>query len=288
MPHSETGVKGFNPHPTFRPDATTGQAPPMRLFSTFQPSSSLQAGSNSGAAGQADRAAEVSTLIQPSGRKQPRSPRWRPPVPRCFNPHPTFRPDATWHLLPTRASCTSVSTLIRPSGRMQLIGAVLILIIIWVSTLIRPSGRMQQASRLPTKVVPSRFQPSSDLQAGCNGIKEDAGAFFQVRVSTLIRPSGRMQRTIPHEYAYGGRCFNPHPTFRPDATPVGALPSAWWCFNPHPTFRPDATPRLTCHNACLQVSTLIRPSGRMQPSLAWSCPTDSRFQPSSDLQAGCN
>ena len=55
MPHSETGVKGFNPHPTF----------------LFQPSSSLQAGCNSDDVVEGNLRLQVSTLIQPSGRMQP-------------------------------------------------------------------------------------------------------------------------------------------------------------------------------------------------------------------------
>ena len=83
------------------------------------------------------------------------------------------------------------------------------------------------------------FQPSSDLQAGCNA-----------------------RRSSPPTSASR---FNPHPTFRPDATPGVRLPQ-----RRHP------------------VSTLIRPSGRMQRPAFVSPNVGIPFQPSSDLQAGCN
>ena len=111
------------------------------------------------------------------------------------------------------------------------------------------------------------FQPSSDLQAGCNPLTGSQLVMDQVPVSTLIRPSGRMQRTDGHTHWALTR-FNPHPTFRPDATCVLA-----GC--------PDPMGQ--------EVSTLIRPSGRMQHR-ASNCPAAKSwlFQPSSDLQAGCN
>ena len=91
------------------------------------------------------------------------------------------------------------------------------------------------------------FQPSSDLQAGCNGGPPMTLATKEP-VSTLIRPSGRMQRkqhpTLPtrnsmfqpssdlqagcnlvfHWNELDIEGFNPHPTFRPDATPVLGFP----------------------------------------------------------------
>ena len=184
------------------------------------------------------------------------------------------------------------------------------------------------------------FQPSSDLQAGCNPAVAASG-HWRAQVSTLIRPSGRMQLARGGVAANGlvfqpssdlqagcngppGRTadrtagrFNPHPTFRPDATCNAAAPGSRWPgpgFNPHPTFRPDATSsRPAPAHRRQPVSTLIRPSGRMQrfflgfmwtpvsrfnphPTFrpdatamiagmtGWTC----GFQPSSDLQAGCN
>ena len=159
-------------------------------------------------------------------------------------------------------------------------------------------------------------------------------------VSILIRPSGRMQQGGGRLLGLPSLCFNPHPTFRPDATrrlPRGprsaprfnphptfrpdatssfaASKGTSRCFNPHPTFRPDATAPVDRRAPHLQVSILIRPSGRMQQgylrekidsALMYSFnphPTfrpdatsrpwrhhDARagFQSSSDLQAGCN
>ena len=40
-----------------------------------------------------------------------------------------------------------------------------------------------------------------------------------VAVSILIRPEGRMQRLIMRIIRPRGKCFNPHPARRPDATP---------------------------------------------------------------------
>ena len=163
----------FNPHPTFRPDATRCRKRTPTTSTRFQPSSDLQAGCNVPAVSICPL--EV-TVFQPSSDLQAgcnHRGRHRPgPGLRCFNPHPTFRPDATfqqgfWLRVPV------------------------------VSTLIRPSGRMQHG--VPV-IVPHLFQ-----------------------VSTLIRPSGRMQ-PARRVSAAASRCFNPHPTFRPDATPVPGFP----------------------------------------------------------------
>ena len=63
----------------------------------------------------------------------------------------------------------------------------------------------------------ARFQPSSDLQAGCNdreGVDRVAQHKFQpssdLQAGCNTRPRGPLGRRSP--------CFNPHPTFRPDAT----------------------------------------------------------------------
>ena len=93
---------------------------------------------------------------------------------------------------------------------------------------------------------------------------------------------------MPHSET-GVKGFNPHPTFRPDATSRSCRPR--WpagSFNPHPTFRPDATRGRRCRSPAPWVSTLIRPSGRMQRAPAWIGDPGTEFQPSSDLQAGCN
>ena len=78
--------------------------------------------------------------------------------------------------------------------------------------------------------------------------------------------------------------------------PAGCNPrgtSAWGRtggFNPHPAFRPDATPpdeAVVPHSS--RVSILIRPSGRMQPaSLLGNVAQAIVFQSSSGLPAGCN
>ena len=63
--------------------------------------------------------------------------------------------------------------------------------------LFQPSSDLQAGcNRTPGPGLPARtgrFQPSSDLQAGCNLPRLDLPRRVQHRVSTLIRPSGRMQ-----------------------------------------------------------------------------------------------
>ena len=209
-----------------------------------------------------------------------------------FNPHPTFRPDATFPAENQVIAGVQVSTLIRPSGRMQrCMPEVRGGQGVPVSTLIRPSGRMQLMVEQTIEREPILFQPSSDLQAGCNTksnyVNVLAGLFqpssdlqagcnsnrgekrFPVRlVSTLIRPSGRMQ---PDAGAGPSGAYRPvstliRPSGRMQPAPSGSAPPCPApCFNPHPTFRPDATSvQIPEEGAEMIVSTLIRPSGRMQ------------------------
>ena len=137
-------ARGFNPHPAFWPDATavvvvlldldnavsilirpSGRMQPKptplgtSLWSVFQSSSGLLAGCNR-------------SVCSPVYRLSDR-----------FNPHPAFWPDAT-PLAAAVLSASSVSILIRPSGRMQL--AVI-------------------GGQLIPHIV---FQSSSGLLAGCN------------------------------------------------------------------------------------------------------------------------
>ena len=234
----------------------------------FQSSSDLQAGCNLGRGRLRSRRGHVSILIRPSGRMQP-----------------VMAEDVG--LVP------GVSILIRPSGRMQPerrpggaagVGPV--------SILIRPSGRMQPAGAVHSSATwvfqsssdlqagcnrrgstsetawPSRFQSSSDLQAGCNPVME-----YLLRPSNPFQSSSDLQAGCnlhpPDHQRRGDSRFNPHPTFRPDATYIRLTISGvaihvsilirpsgrmqpwrrgwlhWWAllrFNPHPTFRPDATP----------------------------------------------
>ena len=62
------------------------------------------------------------------------------------------------------------------------------------------------------------------------------------------------------------------------------------CFNPHPTFRPDAT---SGDQARADLIFWFQPSSDLQAGCnrtgqAISSVLDQVFQPSSDLQAGCN
>ena len=162
-------------------------------------------------------------------------------------------------------------------------------LILHVSTLIRPSGRMQ-LQLVAQYYISDLFQPSSDLQAGCNGVLT-RGRSGSDEVSTLIRPSGRMQ-LLYHVFSFSGSsCFNPHPTFRPDATHGKPIfdQRRHRRFNPHPTFRPDATPRRSSPPTSasrFNPHPTFRPDATPGPGRLPQRPIP--FQPSSDLQAGCN
>ena len=86
---------GFNPHPARGPDATLTGA---------------QLHGN---------AVQVSILIQPEGRMQPRTSPPFPGIPPCFNPHPARGPDATGVAELHHVKVQGVSILIQPEGRMQ-------------------------------------------------------------------------------------------------------------------------------------------------------------------------
>ena len=60
------------------------------------------------------------------------------------------------------------------------------------------------------------------------------------------------------------------------------------CFNPHPTRRPDATRDSYDNAEGYDVSTLIRPEGRMRRAVHTAKGDMRMFQPSSDPKAGCD
>ncbi len=113
----------------------------------------------------------------------------------------------------------SVSTLIRPHSRMRLIKIV----IFWTVPRFNPHPTSQpDATRdsLHPCRKHYRFQPSSDLTAGCDmfaTFKNPQGDL----VSTLIRPHSRMRLTLSSPTSALTSCFNPHPTSQPDATLSG-------------------------------------------------------------------
>ena len=160
---------GFNPHPTFRPDATMSRWT-LAVINSFQPSSDLQAGCNLAAFG-------MYTALHFG-----------------FNPHPTFRPDAT-----RRIDGTDVikAAQFQPSSDLQAgcnLAAFGMYTALHFGFNPHPTFRPDATRRIDgTDVIKAaQFQPSSDLQAGCNLV--GAGDVKAVRqVSTLIRPSGRMQ-----------------------------------------------------------------------------------------------
>ena len=115
--------------------------------------------------------------------------------------------------------------------------------------------------------VEEEFQSSSDPKAGC-----DVG---------------------PRAFLLQFRCFNPHPTRRPDATVMTSVLGRWVamtrCFNPHPTRRPDATLLFILDEGdAVPVSILIRPEGRMRRYEIVEASWETWFQSSSDPKAGCD
>ena len=181
----------------------------------FQSSSDLQAGCNSSSAAHTGHGHGVSILIRPSGRMQHVS-------------------------LSHTVESVYVSILIRPSGRMQ---RLFPLPLRWVARF-QSSSDLQAGCNATIPIpVPSSiwFQSSSDLQAGCN-IHADGPGEVAGRVSILIRPSGRMQHSgnrLPG--ADGKVSILIRPSGRMQPSPCRGRRHWWWCFNPHPTFRPDAT-----------------------------------------------
>ena len=159
----------------------------------------------------------VSILIRPFDRMQrphpaiPSRAAWR------FNPHPAFRPDATW------PGCRSqpVPPRFNPHPAFR------------PDTTCRPA--------VPSRLCPLHFNPHLVERPDATD-DGPADAVLGDGVSILIRSFGRMQR-------------NREPIAR-QAIPVSILirskdrmqPVLGWCcpsrsprFNPHPAFRPDAT-----------------------------------------------
>ena len=89
--------------------------------------------------------------------------------------------------------------------------------------------------------VAVQFQSSPDPKAGCDGAGVPRLPGCRP-VSILTRPEGRVRPATSPATSPAVRCFNPHPTRRPGATPFAVLrPVGYSCFNPHPTRRPGAT-----------------------------------------------
>ena len=183
---------GFNPHPTFRPDATSRRLLNHARFSLFQSSSDLQAGCNH--AGHNTKRREH--MFQSSSDLQA----------GCNG--------ASQVLVGSRSQFQSSSDL--QAGCNW-----------WLTSAVEPSSK--------------QFQSSSDLQAGCN------------------YPGGLVPPELPG--------FQSSSDLQAGCNPAG-----------DPGGRPDRRP----------VSILIRPSGRMQPNSTGVSTARGQFQSSSDLQAGCN
>ncbi len=234
---------------------------------------------------------------------------------RCFNPHPTQRPDATAAGPPGRpegplfqsssdpkAGCNgvsngivwtarySVSILIRPKGRMQLDVFCTGADTSHVSILIRPKGRMQLPRLLARPEGVNWFQSSSDPKAGCNSASRPSQ-----------RPPGRVFQSSSDPKA---GCNVPpwrlslrqRVQFQSSSDPKAGC-NRWRHrrprrrvsrFNPHPTQRPDATLSTRPTATRTSVSILIRPKGRMQLNQDELTASTVMFQSSSDPKAGCN
>ena len=166
-------LQSFNPHPARRPDATSVVVTPVtRTVDWFQSSSGQKAGCNYTPGAVVNLSANrVSILIRPEGRMQPdvgtavtatdafQSSSGQKAgcnalsvvkgIPAGFNPHPARRPDATLGQGFEPVHRRSVSILIRPEGRMQLIAAV------------------------GTGFLAHQFQSSSGQKAGCNALSSE-------------------------------------------------------------------------------------------------------------------
>ena len=166
-------IRGFNPHPARRPDAT-------RVFE---------------ADGGVRMLVHVSILIRLEGRMQRGTPSMGTiaMLVGSFNPHPARRPDATCPSPPTVPSTPGFQSSSGLLAGCNLPVSATCSINSWVSILIQPEGRMQPA-RLrqlfhqllgfnphpafwPDATCPSPppvpstpgFQSSSSQKAGCNG-----------------------------------------------------------------------------------------------------------------------
>ena len=283
--------RGFNPHPTRRPDATFSSGEDWSSSPGFQSSSDPKAGCDL----VITEATAVTSMFQSSSDPKAGCD-WLPSTAmrqtKRFNPHPTRRPDATRSRLPKSRGRGEFQSSSDPKAGCDDVGdAVYRDLSAFQSSSdpkagcdtmsgFSPSGNeMFQSSSDPKAgcdhgaVAPRgrlavQFQSSSDPKAGCD-TASDFSADASDLVSILIRPEGRMRpparaacESCPH-----GNSFNPHPTRRPDATVGG-----------------------TVELFGIDVSILIRPEGRMRPGAsgwpAWE--RYIKFQSSSDPKAGCD
>ena len=185
-----------------------------------------------------------------------------------------------------------VSILIRPEGRMQLVGDGTINAAHLfqsssgqkagcnhqnllrrdhrprVSILIRPEGRMQPSDAYALRLIRDGFQSSSGQKAGCNLKRFNPFSRHDWEFqSSSGQKAGCNPLSSPGQVLRLSS-FNPHPARRPDATFQDMLDFLVFpSFNPHPARRPDATVvAVVLVDRQVHVSILIRPEGRMQPS----------------------
>ena len=202
----------FNPHPTRRPDATPDGAANAPTSASFNPHPTRRPDATLDHTGNYVGFQEVSILTRPEGRM--RQGRWAQAwAPRLgFNPHPTRRPDAT------RGAVSPVVDLT------------------WFQSSPDPkAGCDPILNPFPSRKL--RFQSSPDPKAGCD-LPILSLALLVLPVSILTRPEGRMRRNKPWRPERERPGFNPHPTRRPDATPIprsaGRLPPNQFQSSPDP------------------------------------------------------
>ncbi len=184
-------ILSFNPHPIFRPGATTAYSYRVQATNEFQPSPDLSTGCNTERRADADLA-----VFQPSPDLSTGCNARRAVEGAMggsgFNPHPIFRPGATAVDLVQRVNPLLVSTLTRSFDRVQpgacrplalLVscfnshpifrpGATRVVAVEYagpvnVSILTRSWDRVQRCI-VSIRAPPLRFQPSPDLSTGCN------------------------------------------------------------------------------------------------------------------------
>ena len=169
---AQNRCSSFNPHPAFRPDATSARGGGIMPSRWFQSSSGLSTGCYKSRRFHPSAFPIVSILIRPFDRMLLGAmlaaycnASWS-----RFNPHPAFRPDATARRLHS-ARLLRVSILIRPFDRM----------------LLSSSGM---------KKTCSRFQSSSGLSTGCYcralvflpDLREPPAAVLEISVFQAFSP----------------------------------------------------------------------------------------------------
>ena len=157
----------------------------------------------------------------------------------CFNPHPAFRPGATY---PTTLTVHSALGFQSSPG---------------LSTGCNPIGRLRQAITCPVSIL---TRPFDRVQQSAEEARSET-----INVSILTRPFDRVQPvhvTVPPALEEVSILTRPFDRVQPRVKNFSR--SAQSCFNPHPAFRPGATQWDEDLASILEVSILTRPFDRVQ------------------------